>query len=75
MMTYAYLARISIIMLLLEILEIQAHRIALVYQVHPKGREKNKEHIKTRSEMQFLHPSSIQTNETFTSVLCITSLL
>lgn len=34
-------------MLLLEILEIQAHRIVLVYQVHPKEREKNKEHIKT----------------------------
>lgn len=27
-------------MLLLEILEIQAHRIVLVYQVHPKERKK-----------------------------------
>lgn len=30
-------------MLLLEILEIQAHQIVLVYQVHPKERGKKKE--------------------------------
>lgn len=33
-------------MLLLEILEIQAHQLVLVCQVHPKGKRKEKEHIK-----------------------------
>lgn len=46
MMTYDYFAKISIIMLLLEILEIQAHRFVLVYQVHPKEREKKRNTLK-----------------------------
>lgn len=33
-------------MLLPEILEIQAHQIVLVYQVHPKEREKTRDTLK-----------------------------
>lgn len=46
MMKYDYFAKILIIVLLLEILEIQAHPIVLVYQVHPKERGKTRNTLK-----------------------------
>lgn len=63
-------------MLLLEILEIQAHRIVLVYQVHPKEREKTRNTLKQEiKKWTFCILLPFKQLRTFTSVLYILSLL